>query len=157
MPVLLDPHLTQRFDLRQRPLPWWGTVVEHGPQQPDPVPADLQRVLLQRRLALGKPVIEGRSPVTLCPTRQDQRCQPFLVLEGKSLQRGSQGLGDELDPAQRPHCAQHMGRVRPDPATASLDQPGRHKVVHHHGQQPVGPVSLGHPVSELAEHGIVEP
>ncbi|MFE2936974.1 hypothetical protein [Streptomyces sp. NPDC059278] len=50
VPVLLHPHLTQGLDLRQRPQPWRGIVTEHGPQQPDAVRADLQCVLLQRRL-----------------------------------------------------------------------------------------------------------
>lgn len=40
--------------------------------------------------------------------------------------------------------------------SVQLDQTGRHQVLDHHGQQPVCPVALGHPVAELAEYREVE-
>ena len=37
-----------------------------------------------------------------------------------------------------------------------FDQPGSGQPIDHHGQQPVGPVVDGQPVTELAEHRVVE-
>jgi hypothetical protein len=139
------------LDLRQNAQPWRGIGTEDRLQQPHPVLADPQGMLLQGTLALGQAVVEGRTSVTVGPARLGQWRQPFLVGQDELLQRGPQGLGDQLRAIRRPHRGQHMGGVRAH-CTAALHQPCGDEVVDHHGQQPIRAVALGHPVPELAEH-----
>ncbi|MFJ3309601.1 hypothetical protein ACIPSA_42590 [Streptomyces sp. NPDC086549] len=87
---------------------------------------------------------------------RDQSSQPLLVRRDELLQRGPQRLGDQLLSVQLPYRGQHMSGIDPHPAVP-LDQARRHRLIDHHGQQPVCPLPDSHAVPELAEDRVIEP
>ncbi len=74
---------------------------------------------------------------------------------GEFFECGADGLGDQLEPGQAAHRGQHVGGVGALGGAlahqSGIGEPGQSKI-----EQPVGAAGFGEPVTEIAEHAVVE-
>ena len=94
-------------------------------------------------------------PSTRVPLGWSQGPQPVRGDYRNRVQRGAQGLGQQLDPVQVAHRGEHVRAVCAL-TPARLEQSSVSRGVQHAGEQALTGIPGQQPGAELAEHGVVE-
>src|ERR671932_1061278 len=149
------PHLAKRPDGRQRRKPFRRFRSAQCVQEAEAVLADLARVSLPLCLALWQPGALDPPAIALVPGRWGKPAKPLRSRRGRVIEGRTQCLGHKLEPVERAHGRQHMGRIGPLPSpcfehakpTADFEDPL---------QQALRRAASQQAISELAEHAEVK-
>ena len=113
---VLDPDLPQDLHLRQRRAARRARRARRRLRAAASRPADPQAHLVPLGAGLGEPGVLGAGGVVPEPVRFSDLDQPVGGGLGERVERRTQRLGDQLQPAQFPGRGQHMRGVGPRPA-----------------------------------------
>jgi hypothetical protein len=103
----------------------------------------------------GVPAQAHRTAVAAPPFLIDQIDKRVWGGAGEFFQRGAHSLGDQLEPGQVAHGGQHMGGIGALGSAlthqSGIGEPGQSKI-----EQAVSAVTFSEPVTEIAQHAVVE-
>lgn len=154
--VVVDPHLSQDFNLRKGPQPARCTAGPQSGQHFLPVPSEDLRSRNHGLRPTGHLPDLNLPSVPLVPLGFDQRLQPPRRDHGQLLQSRAQALPGQLQAAEASHRGQHIRRVGTLPP-AGFQQPRLGQPREHHLQHPGRRVTFDQTSAEVAQERVVEP